>query len=413
MNPEMGKTTEASTEGFCMADLTEISKSYYKKALGRLTEAETMDMLDGGFALRPLSDKIKLFAGCDDGDTVKKTLETALNQMGVASADSVRKNVSNWMKPGTVSIAKKSALQIAFALGLNSREADAFLAAACGEALHWRDPEEIIAAYALDDGMGYADMLKLRDDILPKLHPVDEREAPEGNRFTEIVKNMVRKADSVETLTEVLIDQQENLGKLHNTAYRDFMKMVDQLSQTDEVALSLGKTEAQASYGTRDILEHYLFDREIAVFRAVKGAKKESREEERILQSILSDWPNETTFSRMKNRKTDVTRKVMILLDLATCSVYSDDDTNREIWEAKGIHMDRQRFFNLHRQTMDRHLIAWGFAPLDVRAPFDWMVLCCLRPEENGDTIAEPVGTMAKMLKLYTEVMGKDDSHEE
>ena len=115
----------------------------------------------------------------------------------------------------------------------------------------------------------------------------------------------------------------------------------------------------------------------------------------------------------MKNRKTDVTRKVMILLDLATCSVYSDDDTNREIWEAKGIHMDRQRFFNLHRQTMDRHLIAWGFAPLDVRAPFDWMVLCCLRPEENGDTIAEPVGTMAKMLKLYTEVMGKDDSHEE
>ena len=106
MNPEMGKTTEASTEGFCMADLTEISKSYYKKALGRLTEAETMDMLDGGFALRPLSDKIKLFAGCDDGDTVKKTLETALNQMGVASADSVRKNVSNWMKPGTVRVSQ-------------------------------------------------------------------------------------------------------------------------------------------------------------------------------------------------------------------------------------------------------------------------------------------------------------------
>ena len=395
-----------------MADLTEISKSYYKKALGRLTEAETMDLLNGEFALRPLSEKIKLFAACDDGDTVKKTLETALNQMGVASADSVRKNVSNWMKPGTISITKKSALQIAFALGLNSNEADAFLASACGEALHWRDPEEIIAAYALDDGMSYADMLKLREEILPRLHPVDEREAPEGNRFTDIVKNMVRKADSVETLTEVLIDQQENLGKLHNTAYRDFMKMVDQLSQTDEVALSLGQSEAQASYGTRDILEHYLFDREISVFRAVRSTKKESKEEERIRQSILSDWPNETTFSRMKNRKTDVTRKVMILLDLATCPIYSDDETNREIWEAKGIHMDRQRFFNLHRQTMDRHLIGWGFAPLDVRAPFDWIVLCCLRPEENGDTIAEPVGTMTKMLKLYTEVMGKDDSPE-
>ena len=396
-----------------MANLTEISKSYYKKALGKLTEAETMDMLNGEFALRPLSQKIKLFAGCDDEDAIKKRLETALNQMGVATTDSVRKNVSNWMKPSTIGISKRSALQIAFALGLNSKEADTFLATACGEAIHWRDPEEIIAAYALDDGMSYAQMLKLKEDILPQLSPVDEQEAPEGNRFTEIVKNMVRRADSVETLKEVLIDQQENLGKLHNTAYRDFMKKIDQLSQPDEVALSMGQSEAQASYSMRDILEHYLFDREIAVFRAAMGEKKETKEQERIRQSILSDWPNETTFSRMKNRKTDVTRKVMILLDLATCPVYSDDEMNQKIWEAKGISMDRQRFFNLHYRTMDRHLIGWGFAPLDVRAPFDWIILCCLRPEENKDVIAEPCGTMAKMLKLYCEVMMKENSHEE
>ena len=37
------------------------------------------------------------------------------------------------------------------------------------------------------------------------------------------------------------------------------------------------------------------------------------------IQKIVSDgWPNETTISKMRSRKTDITRKALILLLLAT-----------------------------------------------------------------------------------------------
>ena len=91
-----------------------------------------------------------------------------------------------------------------------------------------------------------------------------------------------------------------------------------------------------------------------------------------IQKSIRDNWPDETVLSRMAQRKMDVSRKVIILLFMATdggttdYGDFSDDDqTPEEIFEGR-------------YERMKEMLIDCGFAPLDPRSSFDWMILYCM-----------------------------------
>ena len=82
---------------------------------------------------------------------------------------------------------------------------------------------------------------------------------------------------------------------------------------------------------------------------------------------MLADWPDEVTLSRMKNRKADVTRKVLMLLFLAT------DDGDAA--------------FRSTQLRMNQMLADCGFRKLDPRNAFDWLVLYCMRSSADTETM--------------------------
>ena len=77
----------------------------------------------------------------------------------------------------------------------------------------------------------------------------------------------------------------------------------------------------------------------------------------------------------MRTRKADVTRKVMILLFLA-CD--GGDSAYGDLSEESPEDAFQDMFIRL-----DSMLIDCGFAPLDARSPFDWMVLYCMCSDDR------------------------------
>ena len=47
-----------------------------------------------------------------------------------------------------------------------------------------------------------------------------------------------------------------------------------------------------------------------------------------VKENVAANWPDEATLSKMKTRKTDVTRKVLILLFLATDQGSDESENN-------------------------------------------------------------------------------------
>ena len=74
----------------------------------------------------------------------------------------------------------------------------------------------------------------------------------------------------------------------------------------------------------------------------------------------------------MKNRLTDVSRKVLILLFVA---VDGYEDTEYDDFEEE---MSNEEQFEDMYQRLNNMLNSCGFAPLDSRIPFDWMILFCI-----------------------------------
>jgi len=89
-------------------------------------------------------------------------------------------------------------------------------------------------------------------------------------------------------------------------------------------------------------------------------------------KNIRAYWPDESTLSKMKNRLTDVSRKVLILLFVA---VDGYEDTEYDDFEEE---MSNEEQFEDMYQRLNNMLNSCGFAPLDSRIPFDWMILFCI-----------------------------------
>jgi hypothetical protein len=88
---------------------------------------------------------------------------------------------------------------------------------------------------------------------------------------------------------------------------------------------------------TRDVVEQYFHRRFVPPTKGDRASTALSA----IQRSIQSAWPDEIAISRMKNRAADVTRKVMILLFIATDGGFSDeDDELLDEWEETSVFED-------------------------------------------------------------------------
>ena len=111
-------------------------------------------------------------------------------------------------------------------------------------------------------------------------------------------------------------------------------------------------------------------------------------------KAIKRLWPNATSVKNMRSRKIDVSRKVLLLLYLVTEGL--DDGAIEESmgWEIP----DRAAQLEEHSWNIDLMLHECGYAPLDPRNPFDWLVLYSLRTDGETEAMSDRLASILTEL---------------
>ena len=160
----------------------------------------------------------------------------------------------------------------------------------------------------------------------------------------------------------------------------------------------------------RDVLREYLYEKNVLYAKElVRASKKKDSplsEEEKLIFTVIQEevsnsWPDETTISKMKSRKIDVTRKVLILLFLATDQEPVEDDE-----EDMELMLSKEDLFEQRYQCLNDMLLQCGFMPLDPRSPFDWLILYCICA---GDMFDADI----RMRTVFKEMFGERPDEEE
>lgn len=377
-----------------MANMTELSRQMLKNAFMARNTAEAIAQLRETASFRTLRD-ILLAADPmhDTEEELKRRIIKGLcTHHPEKKPDSLSHNVGNWFSGRIRTISRDTAFELCLILGLSLEEANHFIMRVTEEAIHWRNPEEIVWGYAIVQKLSYHETLQLIADALEavKLH---------GNKTTgsEVYTNLIRGdvlrhlQGSRDELLAYISANAEKWGTFHNTAFELFEKYMQLLQNATpdsdeyekrrlqhELDIKSGRntdSKMDESLSIKAILETYFFTKRIQT----------SGQMDILQRSIRKVWPDEATLSRMKLRKnnTDVSRKVLILLFLATNGDNSDFESRDT---PDDVQLTRDKVFRDIYMRLNRMLGRCGFQTLDPRNPFDWMILFCICVEDIWET---------------------------
>lgn len=351
-----------------MDNMTVLSSQMFERATNNeLSVKEAVAMLKEQAVFRTLKDKLLKF---EKGRDLKKLIVDGLIENNPTLAkDSVQRKVRGWFNDDERTIKKQDAMELCFILDLSLEEADLFLAMVSEEGIHWRNPEEIVFAFALSKKMSYTEAKAIYAEISSDVR----LESDDETTYTELVQKEVAQIASTDELKAYIKQSKNKLGIYHNTAYSLFMEYMNILENpsSDE------EMPKEKNMSAREISENYLNEKIIPRFKKGGGSKKEDNFASLsvVERNLRLNWPDEFTISRIKNRQTDVSRKILILLFLATDGgeLYLDYDEDEDYYE-----MDEEDIFKETYLRLSAMLKECGFAQLDPRVPFDWMILYCM-----------------------------------
>ena len=325
---------------------------------------------------------------------------------------SIDRKVRNWLNGKNQTISKQDAYRISRILGLTLEDTDRFLKNAAGEGIHWRNPEDILWCYGLIHNYTPAqweDLFTRGQAVLRT--PEDEKDS--ANAYTA---DVYEKLQSVLYLDEsallaFLQEYRNHLGTFHNTAYALFSQYMDLLkkgySENGVEALFLEMTKAEQKKAmipvdgdigphkaepitVREILETYMYRKLVPVQK--RETEKLPAAFSAVQKSIRQNWPDEQILSKMESRKQDISRKVLILLFLATDGNDSDFAEDFDDFESED-----EVFLNLYTR-IDLMLTSCGFPRLDPRSPFDWLILFCI---SSGDLWESDIRLQNILSRVY------------
>ena len=405
--------------------MTSLSREMFEYAIHMNSIQQASEVLLTHPHVRTMGDILRDFSPTAD---VRKQLVDGLCQwFPERNREALDRKVRNWLNGENQSISKEDAFAVSRIFSLSLEQANEFLKMAAGEGIHWRNPEDIVWAYSIVQNLGPEESRSL----LERANALCEQPmaaAISANAYTADVFEKLQPVlyHSQEELLSFLEAQKDSLGALHNTAYQLFCQFMDILSKGyadgDVAALfqeltakekkrkETEKADREATarmeregrklthplnktldkekrlqemdgdtelyrpeaMSTSEILETYLYRNLVPVKERGKGAAEASFSA--IQRSIRQNWPDEATISKMKSRKKDVTRKVLILLFLATDGSGSDFTQDEDEEEP---FTQEEQFLDLYTR-MNLMLASCGFQKLDPRNPFDWMILYCI-----------------------------------
>ncbi len=373
-----------------------------------------IEFLENGMVPRSLRENLAKFS---PGGDVRKILVDGLvhNHLDShVSRESTERRVRGWMRENKIQTLRKlDAIEVCFIFGLNIDRADGFVALVSGERLHWRNPDEIVYLFALKQGMDYREAKALNVKLQEVLSQAKEAENLSEDSFTPIIRQEIEKINTREELADYLKEAAPRMGRYHNTAYQLFMEMMEVLKHPEQYGAEVGiDFQKEDKVNVRSILRDYLYTGEVRPAKKKALDSKKNREavptgtshkdgeavptgtshkdgerdftdllsqEEKLVwtdihRQVSKGWPDETILSKMKFRKVDVSRKVLILLFLATDP--QDEDMEEE--DDPDFILSEEDLFEDLYWRLNHMLARCGFLPLDPRSPFDWLILYCI-----------------------------------
>lgn len=317
----------------------------------RRNSAFAREYLESGIHTRTFSETLLQYSGLSDAAQLRLKLFRLQDFEGEPSGDSLRRKIDNWLKGKTTATSREQLIRICFALDMDLESAQNFIATVGEGGLHYRNPVELTWLYGLRNRMDYNRVLNLQRMI------ACVRIGGEGT--TAEIMEEFSKVRTVDEFVLFVSRKARSLGRLHNTAYRHFRRLLAILTGPE----SSPNGVEEETYTVRDVVRMYLR----MPGQAARGG---------VVASILNrHWPDEVLISRILTRQVDVPRKVLTLLFLVTDG--GDDDASDSDDPAE-LFADRYRRLNL---LLDE----CGFCQLDPRNSFDWLALYCMYCDEDTE----------------------------
>lgn len=382
-----------------------------------MTPEEIAAFLESGAVYRPLPD---ILAEMYSGDHLRDFLKDRLCQISGDKPENVERNRYNWFN-GQEIPQRKQLFKICFALELDETQADQVIASASDTGIHYRNPEELIYAYCLRTKKSYKKALRLQKELLPKVRNLAEKEAQAQSEADgrvlcysrQLQREFGEQVGNDGQLKEFLFSHAGQLGKLHQTARKDFLDMLGKMQRPEDETLEKG---TGTLYSLECVADRFL---QMHVPKNIRRGNQQEKDNPRpsrnftyLQQVIQKNWPSKNILSNMKTGRTDVSRKVMLLLFLCTEEFEvrgpagSQADSPLEDIYLEIISNEDENVRMMARlQRINCFLDTYGMNRLDVGNPFDCLVLYALKAAYSGE---DSNSSMRGRLEQTLQILFKD-----
>lgn len=341
---------------------------YGNIASGKMTPAVAADYLKNGrLVTRSFTETLKEMYPAPDLSS--RLLDFFLSLTPEANTQSVSRKIRNWLTDRNHPADREDIFRIAFALELTERQLNDLLSLCTGFCVQYRNNLEVILVWFLRNGYSYSEARQ----FFASLPPITERNVAHSKHTSHLTHEMQMEFQSVRNMEQLqgcYIRNLENFGSMHLRAYYYFEKFLTPLIRPTS---HLGHEAAEPDYALETVMETYLS------FPVPSGKK---RTDFTLVQKLLKqNWPNATSLKNIRNHKEDVSRKLLLLLYVATENEISDSESYTELDEDYISLEDRVEY---HWWTINAMLEDCGMAALDPRNVMDWLILYAISsdPEE-------------------------------
>jgi len=357
---------------------SDIAKTGWNKlAFNNLTPEEVINYFYSDFPVRNFKDLLMKFSQNNNMESLKTQLIDRFVEYKGLDRDNIRRTISGWLSGEHEPKNRDDLIMICFALDMKENNADLFLRHTSDGGFHLRNPQEAALFYCIKKEKNYFET----QEFISKVDlTYDEDEAYSEEKLTKIVSNAFMNISNDNEFLIFIDENRSNFGKLHNTAYKNFRNYYDVLAKPDDFA---GESR---NMSVKDIVEIYLR-------MGVPGPS--AKYHDALQKMVRLNWAEETTIKRIIERKIDVPRKLLLLLYIVTEGI-GVDSIRQQVYknEAEPLkekkdydfleYASAEEFMSEHATNISVMLKESGFSVLDPRNPFDWLILYCLKPDDNN-----------------------------
>ena len=382
---------------------TRISQNNIDNILNRhMTPAQIIDYLKHGAIFRSFRDVLwSVYGGNDLGDKLVAGLISQQDkELSSKEKDSIKRNVYYWLSGKSIPQSREQLFKICFALQLTESQANMLLAKVSEMGIHYRNPQELVFAYSLRTHKTYLEAVQLQTRMKPIYESIVEGADKERKStwkanesfndiekepifYTQHIRDKFEGVNSDDDLEAFFVEYSTELGKLHESAYEKFRKMLAVLEKPNA-----GDTQyvdaKDDCYSIEKITETY--------FRISIPNNKSTKNYSYLQKVIKRNWLGSTELNKMRNRTIDVSRKAILLLFIVTedfllsidltYSNQRDTDAAQFILEYDESPRDQ---LETVIQKIKLFLETYGMNQLDPGNPFDCLILYSLAAEYDED----------------------------